>query len=77
LGKVPCDVSICGVNVRPSINASIGIAIFPKDGATSDMLVKSADRAMYRAKQSKSGYAFAGWRTRLRKLSRTFQIFAK
>jgi GGDEF domain-containing protein len=31
----------------------------PKDGGTADALVKSADQAMYRAKQNRSGYSFA------------------
>lgn len=43
----------------PCIRASVGIAIYPRDGADADALVKSADDAMYLAKRSKSGYAFA------------------
>jgi len=42
-----------------TVKASIGIALYPKDGATADTLIKSADQAMYRAKQQASGYAFA------------------
>lgn len=42
-----------------TIHASIGISIFPKDGTEAGDLVKSADKAMYEAKRSKSGYAFA------------------
>jgi diguanylate cyclase (GGDEF)-like protein len=54
----PCNISVRDVNIGASIKASIGISIFPKDGTTADALVKNADKAMYRAKQSKSGYSF-------------------
>lgn len=43
----------------PVIVASIGIAVFPQHGVTADALLRSADSAMYQAKQSSSGYAFA------------------
>ena len=55
----PCHVSSHGVEVSISLDASIGISVSPKDGVTVDKLVKSADAAMYRAKQRKSGYSFA------------------
>jgi predicted signal transduction protein with EAL and GGDEF domain len=42
-----------------TVNGRIGISIFPRDGVTGDTLIMSADIAMYRAKQSKCGYAFA------------------
>lgn len=57
--QAPCDVNVRDLAIKPSINASIGISIFPKDGATAAALVKSADTAMYRAKREKSGFAFA------------------
>jgi diguanylate cyclase len=57
--QMPCDVRVRALNVCPSIKASIGIAVFPKDGNTAEILVKNADKAMYRAKRIKSGYAFA------------------
>lgn len=50
----------CAVNVGElTVSTSIGIAIFPRDGATAEALIISADAAMYQAKQSKSGFAFA------------------
>lgn len=33
-----------------SINASVGIAFYPKDGKTAELLFKNADTAMYKAK---------------------------
>ena len=58
---MPCYV---GVNVGDQpfevcVSASVGIAIFPKDGSTADALIQSADKAMYRAKADKSRFAFA------------------
>lgn len=53
--QAPCDVG--GGELK--VNTSIGISIFPRDGDTVEALVKSADVAMYRAKQSQCGYAFA------------------
>lgn len=57
--QAPCNVSVGDIHISPRIKASIGISLFPKDGTTADMLVRAADKAMYRAKQNKSGYAFA------------------
>ena len=55
----PCDVSIRNLVISPLITASVGISIFPKNAVTPDGLIKSADKAMFQAKRSRLGYAFA------------------
>ena len=50
----PCEIQDLSLIVKPSI----GIAIYPRDGTTSEMLIKNADAAMYKAKQGKGGYFF-------------------
>ncbi len=57
--QAPCNVSAGDVIVDPCPKASIGIAVFPKDGASANALIKCADEAMYRAKENHSGFAFA------------------
>lgn len=57
--QAPCDISVRGVDIHPSISVSIGIAVYPQDGTSAAALVERADAAMYIAKQSRSGHAFA------------------
>lgn len=59
LGKIASPYKIDGTDYR--LGCSIGISIFPEDGGEPGELVKNADIAMYRVKQSgKNGYAFFG-----------------
>lgn len=52
--SAPLTIDKLRLIVRPSI----GIAIYPTDGATAKALLKSADAAMYLAKRHQAGYAF-------------------
>jgi diguanylate cyclase len=57
--QAPCEV--CGRDglVNLWVGGSIGISVFPKDGANAAELIRRADEAMYVAKGNKSGFAFA------------------
>lgn len=44
--------------LRFQVRASIGVAIFPAHAGDTEALLKTADAAMYRAKQQRSGFAF-------------------
>lgn len=54
----PCIIHINNTVISYCIQLSIGIALFPKDGDNASALIHSADKAMYRAKKNKLGYAF-------------------
>ncbi|MEM9172567.1 MAG: EAL domain-containing protein [Pseudomonadota bacterium] len=65
--KVPFEFSGHEFVVTPSI----GIAIYPTDGEDEESLLKSADVAMYQAKQAgRSGYSFCTETTTVRSLDR-------
>ncbi len=57
--QTPFEICTGGVTINAVVSASIGIAIFPRHGDTTDRLIKSADSAMYRAKRSQQRFAFA------------------
>ena len=50
----PFDIS--GQQIE--IGVSIGIALYPKDGATRDTLMHAADTALYRAKEDRNTFCF-------------------
>ena len=50
----PCEFEGLSLTVEPSI----GIALYPQNGKSANALLKNADSAMYKAKQSETGYAF-------------------
>ncbi|HEX9758532.1 MAG TPA: bifunctional diguanylate cyclase/phosphodiesterase [Nitrospiria bacterium] len=43
---------------RLTVGASLGVVVFPEDGKDVETLMRLADVAMYRAKRTKSGFAF-------------------
>ncbi len=49
LAVIAAPIDVDGTAVQ--VGASIGIALYPTDGATGDDLIRKADRAMYAAKQ--------------------------
>jgi diguanylate cyclase (GGDEF)-like protein len=57
LGDLGAPMALEGRDFR--LGASVGLALFPGDGADADSLVLAADRAMYTAKRSGGGVAVA------------------
>lgn len=53
--SAPFQIGKRKLTVRPSI----GVAMCPAHGVTSDVLLGNADAAMYRAKRNQTGHAFA------------------
>jgi diguanylate cyclase (GGDEF)-like protein len=62
--SAPFKIGTLELTVCPSI----GIAVSPTDGSTTEELMKAADSAMYLAKRQRSSYAF--FRTTLRAVTR-------
>jgi len=56
LAAIREPVELLGQHLTPS--ASVGIAVYPSDGRTSDDLRKRADAALYAAKAAGGGYRF-------------------
>ncbi len=55
----PCHLTVDGIVISAIVRPSIGIAIFPLDGQSSDALIESADSAMYRSKSLRLGQSTA------------------
>jgi diguanylate cyclase (GGDEF)-like protein len=53
--SAPFKIGTLTLNVRPSI----GIAVCPSDGTTTDDLMRAADTAMYGAKRQRSSFSFS------------------
>jgi diguanylate cyclase (GGDEF)-like protein len=53
--STPFTIGTLALTVRPSI----GIAVYPADGTTTDALLKAADTAMYHAKRTQSLCSFS------------------
>lgn len=70
--ELNAPMSIDGRSVQ--VSASIGIALCPRDGTTADVLLKSADAAMYEVKEGgKNSYYFSTVEVRTR-LSRRLEL---
>ena len=50
LAAASAQVDVDGLQLQ--VSASIGVTLYPQDGADSDMLLRHADQAMYQAKQA-------------------------
>ena len=47
--------------IRLNVSSSIGIALYPDNGTTSEQLIRAADKAMYQVKRAgKNAYGFVG-----------------
>ncbi|MEO7386718.1 MAG: GGDEF domain-containing protein [Gammaproteobacteria bacterium] len=57
--QCPCIVKDGDLDVSVSVHASIGISVSAGDRTTPASLIRSADEAMYRAKQGGFGYSLA------------------
>lgn len=57
--QLPCEITVGNDSISLASSASIGIAVYPKDGRTASALIKSADAAMYQAKLGESRIAFS------------------
>jgi diguanylate cyclase (GGDEF)-like protein len=55
----PCEITLGDRVAAPSLGVAIGVAIYPKDGATGPQLMKAARAALAKAKAHRVAVAFA------------------
>ena len=57
--RLPCEITFGGRAAAPTVTVAIGVAIYPKDGATAAQLMKAARSALAKAKLHRVAVAFA------------------
>ncbi len=63
-----CATSVTHAGERVAVSASVGVALYPDDGATAEQLLKHADAAMYVAKETgRNNARFFGAEARARR----------
>jgi diguanylate cyclase (GGDEF)-like protein/PAS domain S-box-containing protein len=60
LERLRASIEVAGVTCR--IGASIGVALYPRNGTDAETLLSSADAAMYEAKRARVGFKLAAGR---------------
>lgn len=56
--QAPAVLDVRGTPQTFRVSASVGIAVYPKDGTSAEALIEAADRAMYEAKRAGGGHSF-------------------
>jgi diguanylate cyclase (GGDEF)-like protein len=56
--RAPFEFYAPGRLIGLTVSASIGVSLYPKDGATAEELISNADKSMYHAKRKATGYSF-------------------
>jgi len=57
--RQPCEITFGSRTAAPDVTVSIGVAIYPKDGASAAQLMKAARAALAKAKSHRIAVAFA------------------
>jgi diguanylate cyclase (GGDEF)-like protein len=57
--RQPCEITVGARAAAPDVTVTIGVAIYPKDGASAAQLMKAARAALVKAKAHRIAVAFA------------------